>query len=57
MDKVTYRALALWLKQKLSNDWTEPMKTALQYRIGVEQDGEIGPITVKAFQRYLNRLP
>lgn len=57
MDRVTYRALAVWLGQPPHNGWTEPMKTALQYRVGVQQDGEIGPITVRAFQRFLNRLP
>jgi hypothetical protein len=55
MDKTTFNALAKWLGQRQVGTWSLTMKTALQYRVGVPQDGVIGPQTVRAFQRYLNR--
>lgn len=55
MDTATFNALARWLGQKPVGKWSTPMKTALQHRVGVPADGVIGPQTVKAFQRYLNR--
>ncbi len=55
MDRTTFLALAKWLGQRPNGAWTLQMKTALQYRVGVQQDGIIGPKTVMAFQRYLNR--
>jgi hypothetical protein len=52
----TLRALATWLRQKPLGTFTFVMKIALQDRVGVPKDGVIGPVTVKALQRYLNRL-
>jgi hypothetical protein len=56
LDAVTLKALAVWLHQKSTGTFTLLMKTALQHRVGVSADGEIGPVTVRALQRYLNRL-
>lgn len=53
----TLIALGRWLGQKSTGTFTLPMKTALQHRVGVKADGVIGPETIKAFQRYLNRNP
>jgi hypothetical protein len=55
MGPVTFNALARWLGQKQVGGWSTAIKTALQYRVGVAQDAVIGPQTVKALQRYLNR--
>lgn len=56
MNSGTYVALATWLKQKPTGTFTLPMKTALQGRVGVAKDGVIGPQTVRALQKYLNRM-
>lgn len=55
MSKGTFSALAVWLRQTPSTTWTPKMRTALQSRVGVKRDGIIGPITIKALQRHLNR--
>lgn len=58
----TVRALQAWLRVKQTGVMTGPTqaalttRVALQHRIGVQGDGVIGPITVKALQRYLNRV-
>jgi hypothetical protein len=56
LDDGTLRAVAGWLRQTPTGTFTMKMKTALQYRVGVDQDGSIGPVTVRALQRYLNRV-
>lgn len=55
MNALTFQRLAKWLGQKSANGWTKAMKTALQHRVGVPADGVIGPVTVRALQRYFNR--
>lgn len=55
MNSTTFNALARWLRQKPVNGWSIYIKTALQHRVGVSADGKIGPETVRALQRYLNR--
>lgn len=55
MDAATLRALSVWLGLPPRPEWTSSTRTALQHRVGVPADGKIGPITVRALQRYLNR--
>jgi hypothetical protein len=56
MNAGTYTALAVWLKQKPTGTFILAMKTALQGRVGATKDGIVGPATVRAFQKYLNRI-
>jgi hypothetical protein len=56
MDPVSVSALAVWLRQAPARTMTPPVRTALQSRVGVPRDGVIGSATVRALQRYLNRL-
>ena len=55
MDGATFSAMSVWLGQTKSAKWTPEMRTALQHRVGAVADGVIGPKTVRAFQRFLNR--
>jgi surface antigen len=56
MDPVSISALAVWLRQAPVRTMTPLVRTALQSRVGVPRDGVIGSTTVKALQRYLNRV-
>jgi len=58
-DGALYKALRAKIgpKAKVGNElkFTKPLKRSLQRKLGVEPDGIIGPITVKALQRALNK--
>lgn len=54
-DRMTVRSMQRWLRQAPTGVVGKSTKTALQHRVGVQADGEIGPLTVRALQRYLNR--
>lgn len=56
MDAATIRALSVWLRQAPVTAMTVTVRSALQSRVGAVRDGVIGPATVKALQRYLNRI-
>ena len=56
LDATTIRALAVWLRQRPATTLTPTVVSALQSRVGVARDGRIGPVTVRALQRYLNRI-
>lgn len=56
LDHYTVRALKVWLGNK--DDGTGVLSPIhvqqLQYRVGVGRDGVWGPVTTRAFQRFLN---
>ena len=58
-DGALYKALRAKIgpKAKVGNElkFTKPLKRSLQRKLGVEPDGIIGPITIKALQRALNK--
>lgn len=56
MNPVSISAMAVWLRQQPTRTMTPTVRTALQSRVGVARDGVIGSVTVKALQRYLNRI-
>lgn len=56
LDAVTFLALGPWLGQPATSTWTLTLRKALQSRVGAVNDGSIGPLTVMALQRYLNRV-
>jgi len=58
-DGALYKALRAKIgpKAKPGNElkFTKPLRKSLQKKLGVAQDGVVGPVTVKALQRALNR--
>lgn len=58
LDHFTVRALKVWLGGPSEDDGTGVLRVIdvlrLQFRIGVKQDAQWGPVTTLAFQQYLN---
>ena len=49
------RDVERWLSRPQNGRWDVLDRKALQRRVGVHDDGVIGPVTVRGLQRYVNR--
>lgn len=55
IDRDFRRDVERWLSRPQNGVWDVSDRKALQRRVGAKDDGAIGPLTVRALQRYINR--